>query len=303
MTHIAPFQRPDLHCHSLASDGVLAPADLVARAAEYGVDALALTDHDTLAGLPEARAAAAGHGITLIDGIELSVLWGTREIHVLGLWVNPECPVLGARVAAQLDARRERARRIGARLDKAARIEDSYAKACEKAASDTPGRPWFARVLVEEGVVRDQRHAFNRFLKKGQSAFVSTPWVTLEQGVRDLLAAGGVPVLAHPQAYSLTRKRLRELVRDFRNAGGLAMEAVMPGLSAQQAGLLEECWRHFGLAVSGGSDFHSPQQKWLSLGGLPPFPPDGRAVWQLPEAGYAAADAGSPDPDLEVSVS
>ena len=284
MNEAAPFQRPDFHCHSLASDGVLSPEDLVARAAEYGVDALALTDHDTLAGLPAARAAADRHGLTLVNGIELSVLWGTREVHVLGLWVNPDCPVLSARVADQLEARRLRARRIGARLDKAARIEDSYGKACALADSDTPGRPWFARVLVEEGVVRDQRHAFNRFLKKGQSAFVSTPWVSLEQGIQDLRAGGGVAVLAHPQAYNLTRKRLRELVRDFRAAGGQAMEAVMPGLSPHQAGLLEECWRHFGLAVSGGSDFHSPQQKWLSLGGLPPFPPDGTPVWRLPEA-------------------
>ena len=181
--------------------------------------------------------------------------------------------------------------RIGARLDKAARLEHSYRKACELADSDTPGRPWFAKMLVEAGVVRDQRHAFNRFLKKGQSGFVSTPWVSLEQGVSELLAAGGIPVLAHPQAYGLTRKRLRELVRDFRNAGGLALEAMMPGLSPQQAALLEECWRHFDLAVSGGSDFHSPQQKWLALGGLPPFPADGTPVWALPQAGVAPAGA------------
>lgn len=115
--------------------------------------------------------------------------------------------------------------------------------------------------------------------------------MSLEEGVSELLAAGGIPVLAHPQAYGLTRKRLRELVRDFRNAGGLALEAMMPGLSPQQAALIEECWRHFDLAVSGGSDFHSPQQKWLALGGLPPFPADGTPVWALPQAGVAPAGA------------
>ena len=291
MTATPCVQRPDFHCHSLAADGVLSPTDLVARAADYGVDALALTDHDTLAGLPEAQRAADRHGITLVPGIELSVLCGSREIHVLGLWVDPQAPVLVERVNRQLEARRERAVRIGARLDKAARLEHSYHKACELADSDTPGRPWFAKMLVEAGVVRDQRHAFNRFLKKGQSGFVSTPWVSLEEGVSELLAAGGVPVLAHPQAYGLTRKRLRELVRDFRNAGGLALEAMMPGLSPQQAALLEECWRHFDLAVSGGSDFHSPQQKWLALGGLPPFPAAGTPVWALPPAGVAPAGA------------
>lgn len=287
------FRCPDFHSHSTASDGVLSPSELVARAAEYGVDALALTDHDTLAGLDEARAAADQHGLTLVNGIELSVLQGNREIHVLGLWVDPDSPVLRDRVAVQMQARQERARRIGARLDKAARIQDSYIKACELGDTNAPGRPWFARVLMAEGVVRDQRHAFNRFLKKGQSGYVSTPWVTLEQGVADLCAAGGVPVLAHPQAYGLTRKRLRELVRDFRNAGGLALEAAMPGLSPQQAGLLEECWRHFGLGVSGGSDFHSPQQKWLRLGGLPPFPADATPVWALPGGPLASITDGA----------
>ncbi|WP_232802390.1 PHP domain-containing protein [Alloalcanivorax mobilis] len=279
------FHCPDFHSHSLASDGVLTPAELVARAAEYGVDALALTDHDTLDGLEEAGQAASEHGITLVPGIELSVLWGSREIHVLGLWLDTSSATLLKRVKAQQEARRQRAIRIGERLDRAARLNGTYAKACALAGSDFPGRPWFARVLVEEGAVRDQGHAFNRFLKKGQSGFVATPWVSLEQGVADLLAGGAIPVLAHPQAYQLTRKRLRELVRDFRNAGGLALEALMPGLSPHQAALLEECWRHFDLAVSAGSDFHSPAQKWLRLGGVPPFPADATPVWALPGAG------------------
>lgn len=275
------YRCPDFHSHSLASDGVLTPAALVARAAEHGVDALALTDHDTLAGLPEAQSAADEHGLALVPGIELSVLHGSREIHIVGLWVDANSPVLVARVTAQQVARRERAIRIGERLDRAARLTDTYHRACLLANSEAPGRPWFAKVLVEQGVVRDQGHAFSRFLKKGQSGFVATPWVSLEQGIADLRAAGGIPVLAHPQAYQLTRKRLRELVRDFRDAGGLAIEAVLPGLSPPQAALLEECWRHFDLAVSGGSDFHSPQQKWLRLGGLPPFPDDATPVWAL----------------------
>lgn len=285
------FRCPDFHSHSLASDVMLSPAALVARAAEYGVDALALTDHDTLAGLPEAARAAREHGLSLVPGIELSVLWGSRDIHVVGLWVDADSPVLTARVEAQQAARRERAIRMGERLDRAARITGSYPKACALANTDAPGRPWFARMLVEEGVVRDQGHAFNRFLKKGQSGFVATPWVSLEQGVADLLAAGGVPVLAHPQAYQLSRKRLRELVRDFRAAGGLAIEALLPGLSPAQAALLEECWRHFDLAVSGGSDFHSPEQKWLRLGGLPPFPADATPVWAVGAGALARTEA------------
>lgn len=292
------FRRPDFHSHSSASDGELSPTELVARAAACEVDALALTDHDTLAGLEEAHNAARQHGITLVNGIELSVLNGTREIHVVGLWLDPASPALRVRVAAQQEARRQRAQLIGARLDKAARLTGSYHKACDLAGSDAPGRPWFARLLVAEGVVRDERHAFNRFLKKGQSAHVTTPWVTLAQGIDDLRAAGGVPVLAHPLAYGLTRKKLRELVRDFRDAGGLALEAALPGLNPQQAALLEECWRHFELGVSGGSDFHSPRQKWLRLGGLPPFPEQATPVWALPGGPLASGtgDVQNPRP-------
>ncbi|AFT70597.1 Polymerase and Histidinol Phosphatase PHP, putative [Alloalcanivorax dieselolei B5] len=290
------YQCPDFHSHSRASDGQLTPAELVSRAADYGVDALALTDHDTLAGLPEARARARDLGLELVPGIELSVQWDNREIHVLGLWLDEDNPVLRARVASQMDARRERARRIGDRLDRAAGLTGSYHKACALADSDAPGRPWFARMLISEGKARDNQHAFNRFLKKGQSAYVSTPWCTLEQGVADLLAAGAVPVLAHPLAYNMTRKRLRQLVGAFRDAGGLALEALMPGLTPAQGALLEECWRHFGLAVSGGSDFHSPEQKWLRLGGLPPYPKDAVPVWAARDLASARQAADNPRP-------
>ena len=166
----------DLHSHSLASDGALSPTDLVARAADYGVTHLALTDHDTLRGLDEARQAAQARGMTLINGIELSVRHDNREFHVLGLWVDVDDPTLQARVSAQNEARINRAREIGRRLDRAAGLANSYERACELADNDAPGRPWFAKLLEQAGRVRNHRHAFNRFLKQGQSAFVATPW-------------------------------------------------------------------------------------------------------------------------------
>lgn len=270
----------DLHSHSLASDGALSPADLVNRAADYGVTALALTDHDTLAGLAEARQAAKERGIRLINGIEFSVRHDNREYHILGLGLDSDNPQLCERVASQQQARVNRAREIGRRLDKAAGLANSYERTCELADSQAPGRPWFAKYLEQAGRVRNGRHAFNRFLKQGQSAFVATPWCSMEEAIEDIHAAGGQAVVAHPHGYGLTRKKLRQLLTAFKAQGGDGLEVAMPGLTRQQQELLNECWQHFDLKVSAGSDFHSPEQKWLALGRLPDIPRGATPVWQ-----------------------
>lgn len=268
----------DFHCHSRASDGTLPPASVVELAAQNGVTCLALTDHDTHAGLAEAAAAATRLGIRLVPGGEWSLRWDTRELHVLGLNVNPEADALRELETAQRLAREKRAQRMGEKLDKAADVAHSYAKACTLAGSTWPGRPWFARVLIAEGKVRDMNHAFNRFLRRGQAAFVATPWATLEEGIAAIRAGGGVAVLAHPQHYELTRTKLRRLLADFCAAGGQGLEVAMPGLTLHQQQLLAECLRDFPLLASGGSDFHSPEQSWLTLGRLPPLPRDAKFI-------------------------
>lgn len=257
----------------------------MARAAAAGVQWLALTDHDTHAGLDEAQRACDAHGITLVAGAEWSLRWDKRELHVLGLHVDRSAAALRELEASQQQARQERAKQIGLRLDRAAGISDSYAKACELAGSCAPGRPWFARLLISAGAARDMPHAFNRFLKQGQAAYVATPWATIEEGVAAIRAAGGVAVLAHPQHYDLTRTKLRRLLTDFCAAGGQGLEVAMPGMTPHQARLLHECLRDFPLLASGGSDFHSPTQSWLTLGRLPPLPDMAKPVWhdwQLP---------------------
>ena len=280
----------DFHCHSTASDGTLTPAELVAAAAEAGVGQLALTDHDTLAGLPEAAEAAARHGLVLLAGIELSVLWSRREIHIVGLGMDPQSPALLALVQEQQAARERRGRLIGQKLDKATGLTGCYDNAAALAGSAAPGRPWFARMLVQAGKARDEQHAFNRFLKPGQSAYVSTPWVSLAEAVAVLREAGGVAVVAHPVRYGLTRRKLRQLLTDFCEAGGQALEVALPRLNDSQATLLRECLRDFPLHASGGSDFHTPAQKWLTLGRLPPLPENARPVAELfrPDAAIAA---------------
>lgn len=270
----------DFHCHSSASDGMLSPTELVARAHGQGVRRLALTDHDTLAGLDEAAAAAGRHGIELVPGIELSVVWESRELHLVGLDVDPEHPGLLDMVASQQQARRLRAEKIGARLDQAAGLTGSYRRAAELGGSDAPGRPWFARMLVEAGKVRDMNHAFDRFLRQGQSAFVRTPWISIEEAVRVVNAAGGTAILAHPLRYGLTRRKLRQLLTGMCEAGSCGLEVALPGQNSQHQRLLDECLRDFPLYASGGSDFHSPEQTWLELGRLPAMPEHARPVWE-----------------------
>ncbi|WP_111656870.1 PHP domain-containing protein [Isoalcanivorax indicus] len=280
----------DYHCHSTASDGTLSPTALVDAAAAAGVQQLALTDHDTLAGLPEAARAAQVHGISLLPGIEVSASWSRRELHIVGLGMDTADAGLVGLVASQQEARVRRAEMIGKRLDKAAGLAGSYDRAAALADTDAPGRPWFARMLVAAGKVRDEEHAFNRYLKAGQSAYVSTPWVDMAEAVAVLRAAGGVAVVAHPVRYGLTRRKLRQLLTDFCDAGGQALEVAMPRLNDVQQALLRECLRDFPLHASGGSDFHTPAQKWLTLGRLPALPEGARPVAELfrPDAALAA---------------
>ncbi|MEE3170206.1 MAG: PHP domain-containing protein, partial [Pseudomonadota bacterium] len=161
----------DLHCHSTASDGALSPAALVARAAEKGVTHLALTDHDTISGLSEAATAARAHDIQLIPGTELSCLWKSRTIHIVGLDFDPANPGLLAALEQQNDNRWARARMIASRLEKLA-VPDLLDRATVRAGGDVPGRPHFAEVLVEQGVVRNAAQAFKRYLGTGKAGDV-----------------------------------------------------------------------------------------------------------------------------------
>lgn len=286
----------DLHCHTTCSDGLLSPADLVARAAAHGVDLLAVTDHDTTAGIAEARRAAAAAGVTLVPGVEISVSVAGRVVHVLGLGVDPDSPDL-ARGLARLESVREgRAGEMAARLERIG-IGGSLEGAAAYARPGVPGRGHFARYLVENGHAPDMKRAFKRFLQRGAPAWVSAEWAGLEEALAWIRAAGGRGVLAHPARYGMTRTALRRLLGVFRDAGGEGMEVISgnqtPDLTrdlARQAGELD-------LYASRGSDFHGPGAG-VELGRLPPLPQDCIPLWQAcPELAVpapAAAGGGWP---------
>ena len=268
----------DLHSHSTASDGTLAPAALVRRAAEHGVRVLALTDHDTTDGLPEAAAAAAAAGVELVPGVELSTVWEGVEVHVVGLWIEPDHPALQEGLAAQRERRGARARAMGERLARAG-IPGAYEGARALARGEVVNRSHFARYLVAAGRGRDLADAFDRYLRQGRPGYAPPEWVGLAEGVGWIRAAGGTAVLAHPGRYRLSAGRLRRLAAAFREAGGAAVEVVCGSHTPAQVQAAAGLARRHGLAASVGSDFHAPGNPWRELGRLAPLPADLTPVW------------------------
>jgi predicted metal-dependent phosphoesterase TrpH len=269
----------DLHCHSTRSDGVLSPNEVVRRAGDRGVDVLALTDHDELAGLAEAAATANEHNIQFVPGSELSVTWHGDTIHVVGLGIDPADVALGQGLAEVRRGRDARARRIGEALESAG-IPNAFEGALAYVTSENLiSRTHFARYLVETGHVRDIKDAFKRFLTAGKPGYVPHAWISLSQAVSWIHAAGGQAVVAHPGRYKLVPSELRLLLGEFRDLGGDAVEVVSPSHTRAQYDEFAALARAYGLRGSCGSDFHAPGESRMDLGELPPLPVGVDPVW------------------------
>jgi 3',5'-nucleoside bisphosphate phosphatase len=272
--------RYDLHSHSTHSDGLLGPAEVVRRAARRGVDVLALTDHDEVSGLADARAEAHELGLRLIDGVELSVTWRKLTLHVLGLRIDPQCPVLCDGLATIREGRTGRARRIGDALAVAG-VPDAYEGARKYVTSERLiSRTHFARFLVDAGHAREMKDVFKRFLVPGKPGHVAHDWACLPDAITWIHAAGGHAVLAHPGRYKLSTTGLRELLAEFRDAGGDGIEVLSPSHSRAQVDQFALHARRFGLAASSGSDYHGAGESYVDLGDMPPLPAGLTPVWQ-----------------------
>jgi len=256
-----PLHSFDLHCHSTASDGVLAPAAVVARAAAQGVKLLALTDHDSIAGLAEARAATQLLGVQLVDGVELSCLWRGMTVHVLGYGFDANAPLFAQMLDTLQQGRWQRAEEIDRRL--AARGMQGTlqgARSCQQSDGDkAPARPHFADFLVQQGFVRDRSEAFSKWLGAGKVGDVKQHWPSFAEVMAALHASRAWISLAHPCHYPLTRSKRRRLISDFCTAGGHALEVANGMQGEQQLGTLANLAREFSLLASAGSDFHAPR--------------------------------------------
>lgn len=269
----------DLHSHSCISDGVLSPAQLLARAAERGVDVLALTDHDDTSGLDEARQAAQALGVRLVNGVEISVSWEAQTLHVVGLGIDPQAPALAAGLAQLRVGRRERAERIAAQLARFG-IPDSLEGAWRHAGNpELIGRMHFARYLVEIGACKDVQAVFRRYLSKDKPGYVSHRWAGLADAIGWIRASGGRAVLAHPGRYRVGSERMLGLLHEFREAGGEGIEVVSSSHTPDQYARFARFARDVGLLSSRGSDFHSPEETYRDLGRLPALPAVCVPVW------------------------
>ncbi len=276
----------DLHCHSTISDGLFSPADLVAHAAKHGVKILALTDHDDVSGLQAARVAAVQHGIQFINGVEISVTWKKRTLHIVGLKINPNDAPLKNALDLVRTGRDERAQEMGADLAKVG-IAGAYEGAKVLADGSIITRTHFARFLVQAGHAKDNKSVFKKYLVKGKPGFVDHQWMDLEQAVTLIKESGGIAVIAHPGRYDLGMINLHLLMHEFRSYGGAAIEVVTGSHNPPQYQQFAKIAHRFSLKSSLGSDFHGPGISYMQMGCVPDLPAGCVPVWDgWEEAAY-----------------
>jgi predicted metal-dependent phosphoesterase TrpH len=274
----------DLHSHSTVSDGTLSPTELVSHAGGAGVAMLALTDHDDIGGLEALGAAARAQGVVPVNGVEVSVTWGSRTLHVVGLRFDAADATLCAGLARLRAGRVERALRIAAELTRHG-IAGSFEGARAQAREEVIGRTHFARFLVERGHAPDMKTVFRKFLTEGRPGYVKHQWAGLGEAVAWITGAGGIAVLAHPGRYDLGKTKMDVLLDEFVEAGGRALEVVCGSHSPEMNRQVARLARQRGLLASCGSDYHGPGQGYVAMGRLPPLPVDTTPVWHdWPEA-------------------
>lgn len=269
----------DLHCHSNVSDGVLTPVQLIERAHLRGVKMLALTDHDDVAGLDDARLAAREQNITFINGVEISVSWRGRTIHILGLNIDPAYQPLIDGLAAIREGRTQRARNIAAALEEVGiegSLEGAYAYVGERGLI---GRTHFARFLIEKGYAKDMKGVFKKYLVKGKPGYAHHEWALLSEAVSWIVGSGGRAVIAHPARYNLGKNVLNDLLDEFCALGGTALEVISASHTQQQVDIFAKHAKDKQLLVSCGSDFHGPGESFYDLGQLPELPFGCVPIW------------------------
>ena len=253
-----------MHTHSTASDGEYSPSELVLAAKEAGLEALALTDHDSVDGLEEAAQAAKKAGIAFVPGIEINVQWPTGEFHLLGLGLKEISPSMAALIGGLKNRRVERNKKIFGLLQNEGldiSYEEFLAQSGLSHAENTLGRPHIAAYLQQKRIVRTRQKAFDKYLSKGTPFFVDFDGAELEEAVKAVLESGGVPVLAHPLSLYVGWGKIQGVLQGIKDAGALGLEAWHPGAKENDCRRLESLARQMGFLVTAGSDFHGPNTR------------------------------------------
>lgn len=278
------MERIDLHTHTLASDGSDAPADVVRKAAALGLRAVAVTDHDTFAGLPEARAAGQRCGIEVVPGVELSTVWGGEEVHLLGYFMDTGNTALRALMTRATDERNARNETMVQRLHDAGypiTMDDLHAAF---PGQTVLGRPHIAALLVRRGCIASVPDGMRGLLGRGKEFYVPRYNVPLEDFTSALRAAGGVPVVAHIFKYRFDDAQRAAMLAAAADAGALGVEVRYTTYTPEQTAAAQALAERFGLAPSGGSDYHGLRKPDIALG-------SGRGGLRVPYAYLAGLKA------------
>ncbi len=274
----------DLHCHSAVSDGTLEPEALAARAKANGVELWALTDHDEIGGQQRAMLSASAIGLPYLTGTEISVTFADVTVHIVGLGFDADNAALAEGLRATRGGRRQRAMEMSDGLAKVG-VKGAYEGALQYVGNpELISRTHFARFLVESGVCHDTHEVFRKFLVEGKPGFVPHRWATLKNAVHWIVDAGGIAVIAHPARYKFTANEEYALFTEFIAHGGRGVEVVTGSHSSADALRYTETAIEFDLLASRGSDFHSPDESHVDLGGLPALPAKLKPVWSALES-------------------
>jgi 3',5'-nucleoside bisphosphate phosphatase len=259
----------DLHVHTNMSDGSLSPAEVVRLSAQKGLQAIAITDHDTVEGISEAQAEGLKSGVEVISGVEMSVEWNPGIVHILGFFIRHDDENLLESLAYLAQGRQDRIPRIVSKLNDCG-VHISVEEVALESGGGVPGRPHVANVMVRKGIVNAVQEAFDLYLGKGAPAYVKKPKISPEEAMRVIKEAGGLPVLAHP--YSIDEEdstRFREIIRGFVRQGLEGIEVYYPKHTAEQTKMFLDLASEFDLAITGGTDFHGAGRPEAQLGVIP----------------------------------
>jgi len=253
----------DLHTHSTCSDGTYTPSQLIDKAVELGLKGLALTDHDTLKGLKEARERS-HEKLIFINGVEISIEWKKGECHLLGLGVREDSDELNSLLLELKKAREKRAEDIAQKLNDAGFNIDF--EALSKMAEGTVGRPHFASYMKEHGMVKTLQEAFDKYLSIGKPFYIDKKNVELKDAIKAVKNAGGLPILAHPMSLYRSWSALPSIIQSFKDIGLVGLEAWHPGTKYSNCLRLEKLAKELSLIITAGSDFHGERRADRHLG-------------------------------------
>ncbi len=261
----------DLHVHSTRSDGTYTPTELVDYAIQKGLAAFALTDHDTVAGLDEAISYANHLRLTtpdspeVIPGIEFSTEYEGKDIHVVGLYIDHHSEVFQNHINHFVESRIQRNQKMCRLLQEKAGMDITYEKLCEAFPNSVITRAHYAKYMLEHGYIKSMKEAFERYIGDRCPYYIPREKVTPAQAIQLILAAGGIPVLAHPTLYHMSYTRLSNLLSELKGIGLVALEGIYSTYSAAEEREMRSLAKEHGLEISGGSDFHGSNKPGLDL--------------------------------------